>query len=101
MIACTNYLINSIKISIEQLLKTFSFSFSIFSVWMVYSFLFMSEAVFIQRWLLCQGCSGSGSRIFPHCVGSHLLSKVGRDRHLLHPPPAGQPVSRGGCCSAA
>lgn len=91
-------LINLIKISIEQLFKTFSFL--IFSVGMVYSFLFMSEAVFIQRWLLRQGCSGSGSRIFPR-VGRHLLSKVGRDLRLLHPPPAGQPVSRGGCCSAA
>lgn len=84
----------------SMLFKTFFFLL-VCTVLLV-GFIFPSgtRGSFNQKWSLCQGCSGSGLRVFPRHRGS-LLSGAGRGPRPPPPPPAGQVVSRGGRCSAA
>lgn len=51
---------------------------------------------FNQKWLLCEGCSGSGSRGSPPPRGRRLLSGAGGTLRRPPHPPAGQAVSPGG-----
>lgn len=80
------------------MLGCFFFSF-FFCITVVLSFLLVGVS-FNLKWLLCQGCSGSRSRVSPRHRGRCLLSGAGRDLRPLPPPPAGQTVSRGAAGSA-
>lgn len=77
--------------------------FLVCSVELIFFFPSARGGSFNQKWSLCQGCSGSGSRASPRGRRGNLrlLSGAGRGLHLPPPPPAGQAVSHGGRGSVA